>query len=283
MKNTLAVAFFAVGLAGTNLAYSQSSYSNNRSDRYEYSPSSQRSGSDLERRLIDAYKMGYKDGKKDAKDNFEKNQRSAWNQRDNDYKSDNNGPGPRNNRNSEPRKPYKAFTGGFYVGANSTRFRGEDVDGSDLTGRLGYQVGVFARGGGRLYGQIGAEYFASSSNFFRPGDGQSLSDISERIDTKWVQIPAYIGVKLAQSKRGISGIRLAVGAEYANRLSSESNSVEVNETEIKSGTFLALGNLGFDIGPVFIDLVYHHGLNDAIKGFNNSQRRTVSANFGFKF
>ncbi len=179
-------------------------------------------------------------------------------------------------------RPYKAFTGGFYVGANSTRYRGEDVDGDNLTGRLGYQIGVFVRGGGRIYGQIGAEYFASSSNFFRPGDGSSLNDISGRIDTKWLQIPALIGVKLAQSDRGISAVRLGVGAEYANRLSS-SNTVDIDEGEIRSGAFLGLINLGFDIGPVLIDFMYHHGFNDAIRGFNDSQRRSLGVNVGLKF
>jgi len=186
----------------------------------------------------------------------------------------------RENRNAD--KPYKAFTGGFYGGLNSTRYRGEDVDGDNLTGRLGYQLGVFVRGGGRIYGQIGAEYFASSSNFFRPGDGASLNSISGQIDTKWLQIPALVGVKLVESDRGISAVRLGVGAEYANRLSS-SNTVNINEGEIRSGAFLGLVNLGFDIGPVLIDLMYHHGFSDAIRGFNNSQRRSLGLNVGFKF
>jgi hypothetical protein len=168
------------------------------------------------------------------------------------------------------------------VGANSTRYRGEDVDGDNPSGRLGYQVGAFVRGGGRIYGQLGVEYFASSSNYFTPGDGSTVQDISGRINTKWLQVPAYIGIKLAQSDRGISAVRLAVGAEYANRISSN-NTVNVDENEIKSGTFLGLVNLGFDMGPVLIDLVYHHGFSDAISGFNNSQRRALGVNVGFKF
>jgi hypothetical protein len=185
-------------------------------------------------------------------------------------------------RRPKAEMPYKAFTGGFYVGANSTRYRGEDVDGKNPSGRVGYQIGAFVRGGGRLYGQLGVEYFASSSNYFSPGDGSSVQDISGRINTKWLQIPAYIGVKLAQSQRGISAVRLAVGAEYANRLSS-SNTINIDNNEIKSGAFLGLVNLGFDIGPVLIDLVYHHGFSDAISGFNNSQRRALGVNVGFKF
>lgn len=179
-------------------------------------------------------------------------------------------------------KPYKAFTGGFYAGVNTTRYRGENVDGDNLRGRLGYQLGVFARGGGRLYGQLGVEYFASSSEFFNPGDGASVNDILGRVNTQWLQIPALIGVKLVESDRGISAIRLGAGLEYANRLGG-SNTVNINNSEIRSGTFLGLANLGFDVGPVLIDIVYHHGFSDAIRGFNDSQRRSLGLNVGFKF
>ncbi|WP_266365110.1 porin family protein [Tellurirhabdus rosea] len=275
-----------------------------------------------ERALINAYKEGYRDGMETARQ-LGRNDGVApgfsdRNNRDNrDNRSDSNSGGlfgGRNNRsgdNSENRNSvdkreydrlreelddvkkeneklekkadrYKAFTGGFYAGANTTRFLGENAGGNDLSGRLGYQVGVFTRFGGRIYGQLGAEYFATSSNYFSPGDGQNLENITGRINTQWLQIPVLVGVKLAQSKRGISGVRLGVGAEYANRLGG-SNTVNIDDNEIKSGTFLALGNLGFDIGPLLIDLVYHHGLNDAIEGFNNSQRRSFGVNVGFKF
>jgi Outer membrane protein beta-barrel domain len=182
-------------------------------------------------------------------------------------------------------RPYKAVTVGVYAGVNSTRFKGENVDGNNLTGRIGYQAGVFVRGGGRVYGQIGAEYFASSSNYFKPGDGQTTKAINDQIDVKYIQIPALVGVKLAQSDRGISAVRLAVGVEYANRISSNSNTFNLSNSEIKSGSFNGIGNVGFDFGPVLIDLMYHYGFSDALQvsGYQGSQRRIVSASVGFKF
>ncbi len=182
-------------------------------------------------------------------------------------------------------RPYKAVTVGVYAGVNSTRFKGENVDGKNLTGRAGYQAGFFVRGGGRIYGQIGAEYFASSSNYFKPGDGQRTKAITDQIDVKYIQIPALVGVKVLQSQRGISAIRLAVGAEYANRISSNSNQFNLTNSEIKSGSFNGLGNLGFDFGPVLVDLMYHYGFSDALQvsGYQGSQRRIISASIGFKF
>ncbi len=191
-------------------------------------------------------------------------------------------------------KGYKNFVFGVYAGLNTTKFKGESTNtGGDVSGRLGYQAGFFVRGGGRLFGQLGAEYFASSSNYFTKGDGQTVANIQDQIDIKYVQIPVYIGYKLLESDRGISAIRLQVGLEYANRISSSSGKFNLTNAEIKSGTFNGLGQLGFDIGPLLIDLTYHYGLSDSIKnpvtgstgstGFAGSQRRILSASVGFKF
>lgn len=189
-------------------------------------------------------------------------------------------------------KDYKNFVFGIYAGLNSTKLKGETT-GGDISGRLGYQAGFFVRGGGRLFGQLGAEYFASSSNYFTRGDGQTASQIQDQINIQYVQIPVYIGYKLLESDRGISAIRLQVGLEYANRINSSSGNFNLTNAEIKSGTFNGLGQLGFDIGPLLIDLTYHYGLSDSIKnptngnttstGFAGSQRRILSASVGFKF
>ena len=189
-------------------------------------------------------------------------------------------------------KDYKNFVFGIYAGLNTTKFKGEalDVNGnsSALTGRLGYQAGFFVRGGGRLYGQVGAEYFASSSNYFTTGSGQSAASIRDQINIQYVQIPVYIGYKLVESDRGISAVRLQVGVEYANRINANSGNFNLSNSEIKSGTFNGLGQLGFDIGPLLIDLTYHYGFSNAISpvsaaGFAGSQRRILSASVGFKF
>jgi len=189
-------------------------------------------------------------------------------------------------------KDYKNFVFGIYAGLNSTKLKGEST-GGDISGRLGYQAGFFVRGGGRLFGQLGAEYFASSSNYFTRNDGQTISQIQDQINIQYIQIPVYIGYKLLESDRGISAIRLQVGLEYANRINSNSGQFNLSNSEIKSGTFNGLGQLGFDIGPLLIDLTYHYGLSDSIKnptngnvtstGFNGSARRILSASVGFKF
>ena len=184
----------------------------------------------------------------------------------------------------ERHQDYKHFTFGLYGGINSTRFQGETVDSKNLTGRLGYQLGFFVRGGGRIYGQVGAEYLTSSSQFFTPGDGQvnGVKDITGNIDQRYLQIPAYIGVKLAQSDRGVSGIRLAVGAEYATPLSTDKNDFNLGNADFQAATVNGLVNLGFDAGPIMLGFVYHHGFADVLAS-GNSKRRILSVNVGIKF
>lgn len=184
----------------------------------------------------------------------------------------------------EHRENYKHFTFGVYGGANSTRFEGETVDGQNLTGRLGYQLGFLVRGGGRIYGQVGAEYLASSSQFFKPGDGQvsGVSDITANIDQRYLHIPAYVGVKLAQSDRGVSAVRLALGAEYATPLGTDKNDFNLGNADFQAATINGLVNLGFDAGPIMLDFVYHYGFADVLAS-GNSKRRILGVNLGFKF
>jgi len=183
----------------------------------------------------------------------------------------------------ERRENYKHFTFGIYAGANSTRFAGETVQDNQLAGRLGYQAGFFVRGGGRIYGQIGAEYMTSSSDFYRAGDGASIKDITSNVDQKYIQIPAYIGVKLAQSERGVSAIRLAVGAEYAAPLGVNNNAFNFQSGDFRAATVNGLVNLGFDAGPLLVGFVYHYGFADVIANASNTQRRILSVNVGVKF
>ncbi|MBD2755978.1 hypothetical protein [Spirosoma validum] len=184
----------------------------------------------------------------------------------------------------ERHQNYKHFTFGIYGGANSTRFEGETVDTKNLTGRLGYQLGFFVRGGGRIFGQVGAEYLTSSSQFYKAGDGQagSAGDIIANIDQRYLHVPAYIGVKIAQSDRGVSAVRLAVGAEYATPLSTDKNDFNLGNADFQAATVNGLVNLGFDAGPIMLSFVYHHGFADVLTS-GNSKRRILGVNLGFKF
>ena len=189
-------------------------------------------------------------------------------------------------RRSEHSSNYKNFTFGIYAGGNSTRFQGETIDTANISGRLGYQLGFFIRGGGRLYGQIGAEYLTSSSQFYRPGDGKvnGVKDIISNVDQQYVHIPAYLGVKVAQSERGVSAIRFQLGAEMSLPVGPNTTIKGITDSGFSNATLNGLANIGFDAGPLFIDFVYHYGFQNALKDTQaNTQRRVLGVNVGVKF
>ncbi|MBC8155292.1 MAG: hypothetical protein H7Z72_20570 [Bacteroidetes bacterium] len=183
------------------------------------------------------------------------------------------------NERKERREDYKNFTFGLYGGLNSTRFDGEGVNGQNLSGRLGYQLGAYVRGGGRIYGQIGVEYLTSSSDFYRRADSTvSLNEVISNVDQQYIHIPAYIGVKLAQSPRGLSAVRLQVGAELATVTGNNS------DFTFNNSTINGLANLGFDAGPLTVDFVYHYGFNNTIRDqAASSKPRILGVNVGVKF
>ena len=226
-----------------------------------------------ERDLSKAYDQGYDDGRRSV----EKEDRQ------------------------EHRANYQNFAFGIYGGANVTRFAGEDTQGNALSGRLGYQLGLFVRGGGRIYGQIGAEYLTSSSDISTinsttamPGSSTAISfnSITSNVNQQYIHVPVYIGFKLVESERGISAVRLQIGAELAaplkivNDINPNAPSA-IKQSNLAQTTFNGLASLGFDAGPLFLSAVYHYGFQDILKepvaGIVNSQRRILSINVGLKF
>ena len=298
MKTFTKTALLLAGICSTSLVFGQQNsnsyddrYDNNRNDsrdqrRYDQRNDRQLNNAIDERRNYNRqneeyprYENRYEGRIGDSRQFDERDLSKAYDEGFED--------GMRNKEVSERQERhqnYKHFTFGVYGGANSTRFQGETVNGQNLTGRLGYQLGFLVRAGGRIYGQIGAEYLASSSQFFKPGDGKinGIGDITANIDQRYLHIPAYIGVKLAQSDRGVSGIRLALGAEYATPLSTDKNDFNLGNADFQAATINGLVNLGFDAGPIMLDFVYHYGFADVLAS-GGSQRRILGVNLGFKF
>lgn len=309
----------ATSLAGSALAQ-QRNDDNRYDDRYE------RRDDRMDDRDRDMRRNDRRDRNEDAddvvKDRRDYMRRDRQNSGyDNDYRSSNRNSGRQYDRNdlsqaydegfedgmrsykkderAEHRENYKNFTFGIYAGGNSTRFEGERIDANGgaagLQGRLGYQLGFFVRGGGRFYGQIGAEFLGSSSEFYSTAPGSAtatggtsftgVGSVISNVDQRYLHIPAYVGVKLAQSERGISGVRLQVGAEFATPVGNGANrDLNITRDDFNDATLNGLVNLGFDAGPLFIDLVYHHGFQNVLKDVTrNSQRRILGVNIGVKF
>ncbi|GAB3780266.1 hypothetical protein GCM10028818_32180 [Spirosoma horti] len=300
MKTLTKTVLLAAGVCSTSLVFAQQNSYDDRYDRYDrndrsYRRDERRDDRRMEERLDERREYNRREEEEPRYNNRYEERRGDSRRDDRMYderdlsKAYDEGfeDGQRNqivSERQERRENYKHFTFGVYGGANSTRFEGETTTGQGLTGRLGYQLGFLVRAGGRVYGQIGAEYLTSSSQFYKAGDGQAANagEIIGNIDQRYLHIPAYIGVKLAQSDRGVSGIRLALGAEYATPLSTDKNDFNLGNADFQAATVNGLANLGFDAGPITLDFVYHYGFADVIAS-GNSKRRILGVNLGFKF
>ena len=204
-------------------------------------------------------------------------------------------------QNKERKSNYQNFAFGIYGGANVTRFAGEDLQGNTLSGRLGYQLGLFVRGGGRVYGQVGVEYLTSSSDISTVNSTTALpssttnisyNSITSNVDQQYIHVPVYIGFKLVESDRGVSAVRFQLGAELAApvkiaNIANDNAPGVIKQSNLNPTTFNGLASLGFDAGPIFLSAVYHYGFTDILKepvqGIVNSQRRILSVNVGVKF
>ncbi|MCK8490900.1 hypothetical protein M0L20_03490 [Spirosoma sp. RP8] len=295
MKKSLNAALLLAGVCSAGLALGQQNSYNDRYDR-DYRPSRRDERRMYEERIDERREFNQRNDDNRRYDNrYEdrmgnsRNYGRMFDERDLSKAYDEGFEDGQRSVEVEERKQrrenYKNFTLGIYAGANSTRFEGEDVQGNNLSGRLGYQLGFFVRGGGRVYGQIGAEYLTSSSDFFRAGDGQvnGISDITSNVDQKYIHVPAYIGVKIAQSERGISGVRLQIGAEYSAPLGVNNNAFNFSQSDFAAATVNGLANIGFDAGPLFLDFVYHYGFADVLNNVSNTKRRILGVNLGVKF
>lgn len=171
---------------------------------------------------------------------------------------------------------------GVYVGPNFSKYS-TDQDSLDSKARVGYQIGAYVRGGGRLFGQLGVEYVGVSSKLYSKEDkGTSLNQISSTINTHYIQVPVQIGFRPAMTQSKRTGIRIQAGGELSYLLNTDKNDLKLTDDDFNKTVINLIGGIGFDLGPVTLDVAYHHGIKDAYKN-ENAKLRMVSASLGFKF
>ncbi|RAK00508.1 outer membrane protein with beta-barrel domain [Larkinella arboricola] len=171
---------------------------------------------------------------------------------------------------------------GVYMGPNLSAYS-TDQDSLGSRARVGYQFGLYVRGGGRLFGQLGAEYVGISSRRYSKDDkGTSLKQLNSTINTHYIQVPLQIGYRplMTQSRR--TGIRIQAGAELSYLLQADKNDFKLTDEDYNQTVINLLGGIGFDLGPITLDISYHHGIRDVYRA-ENAKLRMVGASLGFKF
>jgi hypothetical protein len=168
---------------------------------------------------------------------------------------------------------------GIYAGANFSRFVNEPIP--DGAYRAGYQVGIYGRSGGTIFGQLGLEYRTSTSNLVRNGTGtttQPVSQIRGQIDQQFIAIPAYVGVRVGSAL----GLRIQAGAELATLIRHPNNEFGINNDDIRRTILNGLVGAGINLGPLTLDAVYNHGFSNVFEGAD-TKRNLLALNLGFRF
>lgn len=168
---------------------------------------------------------------------------------------------------------------GVYAGANFSRFVNEPIP--DGAYRAGYQIGLYGRTAGTIFGQLGLEYRTSTAGLVRNGTGQTSqtpSQIAGNIDQHFIAIPAYVGVRLGTAL----GLRLQVGAELSALVVNSSNQFGIGNDDVRRAILGGLAGVGINLGPVTIDANYNLGLTNVFDN-NDTKRQLLAINLGFRF
>ena len=153
------------------------------------------------------------------------------------------------------------------------------------SGRSGYQIGVFARIGGKTYlqpefnyeGQRGTITFVNNSN------GTSTTTTST-LKFNRVDIPILIGHKFIAlpllNFRGYIGPDFGFKTNASN--SAPNNNFSPDDYNFKTSTVGGILGVGVDVGPVTFDARYNLGFTQVNKGFN-TKLNSFGIAVGFKF
>ncbi|GAB3567606.1 hypothetical protein GCM10027578_18810 [Spirosoma luteolum] len=168
---------------------------------------------------------------------------------------------------------------GIYAGVNASRFKNESAP--DRAYRLGYQVGLYGRSAGTVFGQIGAEFRRSSSNLIQTqaGSGTTPSRVSGQIDQTFLAIPAYVGLRVG----GALGLRVQAGAELAALVAVGDNNFKLGKDDLNRTILNGLLGVGINLGPLTLDVNYNLGLQNVVDQGADTKRNMLAANIGFRF
>lgn len=160
---------------------------------------------------------------------------------------------------------YGIKAGGLY---NSTSFGNKNV--KDKSGKIGAQIGVFARTAERLYFQPELAFSMSSVKY-------TFENVSYKPKFYQVNLPLQVGYKFYEQE----GVNLRVSAGPQLNYDLKKNAA-TSTTSFKKLSYDALINLGVDVDKFTLDVRYNHGLNKINKALD-ARNQTWGVSVGYKF
>ena len=172
------------------------------------------------------------------------------------------------------------FTIRLKAGINSNKVTTDNTTVSNFTspGKSGYDVGVFARFGKKVYLQPEILYCVIN--------GQStISGSSLTMKLNTIQIPVLLGFKVIDLK--LASLRAFTGPamSYVTTKSISSSLSNISANDFKNSYWDWQAGAGIDIGMLTLDVRYGFGitkLSDTANSYTN-KGKVITMSIGFKF
>ena len=142
------------------------------------------------------------------------------------------------------------------------------VDKSDIKSDLksSFIYGAFVRLGDKWYVQPEINFYTSGGVFKSPSLGDGLSPVEDEVELKTLQIPFYIGIKLADLK--LASIRAQAGPTaniYTDKkINPLKSGTVIKEADLKDIQWGFQFGAGVDVLMFTLDVQYYLGLNNVI-------------------
>lgn len=150
------------------------------------------------------------------------------------------------------------FTIGIKGGANFANLHSSLKELSKEKGKMGYNVGVFARVGGNLYLQPELNYTAFKSEYTYASD-------QYRPKFKQMNVPLMVGYKLINTSE--LNLRISAGPDFNYTLNKPDAPTAF---DYKRFTLGGVFNAGVDLGNITLDARYSRGFTKINKGLGES-------------
>lgn len=161
------------------------------------------------------------------------------------------------------------FTVGIKAGANFANLHSGFKELSKEKGKMGFNVGVFARVGNALYFQPELNYTTFKSEY-------TYNTTSFRPNFKQLNVPLMVGYKIIN--KGDFNLRVSAGPDFSYTLNKPNAPTSFDYKKFNLGGVL---NAGVDIGNITIDARYTRGFTKINKGLDE-KTGIYNLSVGFK-
>ncbi len=173
-----------------------------------------------------------------------------------------------------------------YFGINSTQLT-KDYANADWQSEIGYQVGVDAQFGNKVYVQPGIQWELLNKSL-RPTN-PTLGDAT-KFNSTHIRIPLLLGFRLLDAtKSNLVNLRVYTGPDISFLISAEKGSfgsISFDRESLKSASYGYNVGAGVDIMFLFLDAGYKWGLTRFFEeslNNNGSKANVFFVNAGLKF